>query len=390
VASRDAIPFPQNDGRRSRRDPNMLDQSAFAAKLLDAMEEAVIATDAAGNIVYWNPFAEELYGWSANEVIGRSILEITVPPEAEHAAAEIMTLLKSGTSWSGEFKVLHKNGTVVVASVTDSPIFDDTGTLIGIVGVSHDLSERKQTEAAYQKTREELEFRVQQRTSELKAATENLRQLSGRLLQMQDEERRRIARELHDSVGQLLAAISMNSSILERESSRLSPQGANALQENSELVSQINVEIRTISHLLHPPLLDEAGLGSALRWYVDGFSERSQIKASLELPGDLGRLSPELEISIFRIVQECLTNIHKHSGSPSAEVRILQHDGEVKLQIKDQGKGIPAEKESMLKSSDGTGVGFRGMRERLRQLGGVLDIESDANGTVVTAILPRR
>jgi PAS domain S-box-containing protein len=368
----------------------MLEQSAFAAKLLEAMEEAVIATDVAGNIVYWNPFAEELYGWSADEVIGRSIVEIADPPEAEPTAAEIMTLLKSGASWSGEFKVLCKNGTLVVASVTGSPVFDETGTLIAIVGVSHDLSERKQTEAAYQKTREELESRVQQRTAELNAATENLRQLSARLLQMQDEERRRIARELHDSVGQLLAAISMNSSVLERESSRLSPQGANALQENLQLVNQINVEIRTISHLLHPPLLDEAGLGSALRWYVDGFSERSQIKASLELPTDLGRLSPELEISIFRIVQECLTNIHRHSGSPSAEVRILQQDGEVKLQIKDRGKGIPAEKKSMLRSSDGTGVGFRGMRERLRQLGGILDIESDGNGTVVTATLPRR
>jgi len=390
VASRDTIPFPQDDGRWSRRASHVLGQVTFATKLLEAMEEAVIATDVAGNIVYWNPFAEELYGWSADEVIGRSIVEITVPPDAEHAASEIVTLLKSGASWSGEFKVLRKDGTVVVAWVTDSPVFNESGTLIAIVGVSHDLSERKQTEAVYEKTREELEFRVQQRTSELNAATQNLRQLSARLLQIQDEERRRIARELHDSVGQLLAAISMNSSILERESSRLSPQGANALQENLQLVNQINVEIRTISHLLHPPLLDEAGLGSALRWYVDGFSERSQIKASLELPTDLGRLSPELEISIFRIVQECLTNIHRHSGSPSAEVRILQQDGEVKLQIKDRGKGIPAEKKSMLRSSDGTGVGFRGMRERLRQLGGILDIESDGNGTVVTATLPRR
>jgi signal transduction histidine kinase len=182
----------------------------------------------------------------------------------------------------------------------------------------------------------------------------------------------------------------MNSSILERESSRLSPQGVNALQENLELVSQINVEIRTISHLLHPPLLDEAGLGSALRWFVDGFSERSEIKASLELPPDLGRLSQELEISIFRIVQECLTNIHRHSESPSAEVRILQRDGQVKVQIEDHGKGIPEAKKSMLKSSEGTGVGFRGMRERVRQLGGILDIESDGNGTVVTATLPRR
>jgi PAS domain S-box-containing protein len=390
VASPDTIPFPQNDGRRSQHGSHMLGQSTFATELLEAMEEAVIATDLAGNIVYWNPFAEELYGWSADEVIGRSILEITVPPEAEPAAAEIMALLKSGESWTGEFKVLRKDGSVVVASVTDSPVFDETGTLIAIVGVSHDVSERKQTEAAYQKMREDLESRVQQRTAELNAATENLRQLSARLLQMQDEERRRIARELHDSVGQMLAAISMNSSILERESSKLSPQGANALQENSQLVNQINVEIRTISHLLHPPLLDEAGLGSALRWYVDGFSERSQIKASLELPADFGRLSPELEISIFRIVQECLTNIHRHSESPSAEVRILQHDGEVKLQIKDHGKGIPDGKKSILKSSDGTGVGFRGMRERLRQLGGILDIESDGNGTVVTATLPRR
>ena len=155
MASRDTIPFPQNDGRQSQRALNMLEQSTFATKLLEAMEEAVIATDVAGNIVYWNPFAEELYGWSADEVIGRSIVEITVPPGNEDAAAEIMTVLKSGVSWTGEFKVLHKNGTLVVASVTDSPVFDEAGALIGIVGVSHDVSERKQTEAAYQKTREE-------------------------------------------------------------------------------------------------------------------------------------------------------------------------------------------------------------------------------------------
>jgi signal transduction histidine kinase len=228
---------------------------------------------------------------------------------------------------------------------------------------------------------------VQQRTAELSRANENLRELSGRLQQLRDEERRHLARELHDSVGQMLAALSMNLAKVRSQGDRLDPAAMRALVENVGIVDQITKEIRTISHLLHPPLLDVAGLASAVRWYVDGFSERSKINVNVEIPADVSRLSNEMEITIFRLVQECLTNIHRHSGSDTATIVIREEDHRVVVEIKDAGKGISLEKQLEL-SSDRTGVGFRGMRERLRQLGGELDIQSDGRGTAVRARLP--
>jgi signal transduction histidine kinase len=238
------------------------------------------------------------------------------------------------------------------------------------------------------KAHDELERKVQERTADLNLANENLRELSGRLQQMRDDERRQISRELHDSVGQLLAALSMNLGVVMNQSHKLDAAGVRAVSENAALVEQISSEIRTISHLLHPPLLEAAGLTSALRWYVDGFSERSKIKVALDIPDDIGRLSDEMEIAIFRMVQECLTNIHRHSGSTGATIRVRKEDHRIQVEVQDEGKGIPIEKQLALKSSGRTGVGFRGMRERLRQLGGTLDIQSDGAGTAVIATLP--
>ena len=233
----------------------------------------------------------------------------------------------------------------------------------------------------------ELEGRVQERTAELDAANQNLRELSARLLQSQDDERRRIARELHDSVGQLLAALNMNLSAVRGDIERLA-QTANALADSENLVNEMSTEVRTISHLLHPPLLDEAGLCSALRWYVDGFALRSKIKVDLDLPEDFGRLPRESETAIFRVVQECLTNIHRHSGSSLARIRLRQRDRQVVVEIEDKGRGIPPEKREQMSSSGTPGVGIRGMRERLRQLGGTLDINSNGSGTVIVVRLP--
>jgi signal transduction histidine kinase len=215
-----------------------------------------------------------------------------------------------------------------------------------------------------------------------------LRDLSARLLQVQDEERRRIAREMHDSVGQLVAAISMNLAAVSKQSDKLDAKGSKAVAEIAVLVEEISTEIRTISHLLHPPLLDEAGLGSALRCYVDGFSERSKISVDLSIPSDFGRLPNDMEIAIFRIVQECLTNIHRHSGSATARLNMVAEDGQIVVRVQDKGKGIPLKRQRELNSTDRTGVGFRGMRDRVRQLGGSLEIQSDANGTVIIATLP--
>ena len=224
--------------------------------------------------------------------------------------------------------------------------------------------------------------------AELHRKTQQLEILNARVTTLQDEERRSIARELHDSVGQLLAAISMNSAFVEAESHKLSQEAAKRVSENAAMVAEASRQIRTISHLLHPPLLDEAGLASALHWYVEGFSERSKIDATLDIPPAFAGLSKEMELCIFRVVQECLTNIHRHAGSSTAGIRIIQDEACLRVEIEDAGKGIPAEKETALRSSAHAGVGLRGMRERLRRLGGTLQIQSNGAGTRVIAILP--
>lgn len=252
------------------------------------------------------------------------------------------------------------------------------------------LRRSRWAESQLRVARDELEKSVAERTTELNMANDSLRELSSRLQQMRDEERRRISRELHDSVGQLLAALGMNLAVLQRQSGNLDAAANRALSENASLVDQISREIRTISHLLHPPLLDAAGLVSAIRWYVDGFSERSKIQVSLDIPEEFGRLSDEMEIAIFRMVQECLTNIHRHSGGAAATIRMREEDDRLLIEVRDQGRGISLEKQFELSSSGRTGVGFRGMRERLRQLGGTLNIQSDGGGTVVTAVMPLR
>ena len=224
--------------------------------------------------------------------------------------------------------------------------------------------------------------------AELHRKTQQLEMLNARMTTLRDEERRRLARELHDSVGQLLAAISINSSFVEAESHKLSPDAAKRVSENAAMVEETSKQIRTISYLLHPPLLDEVGLASALQWYVEGFSKRSKIEAKLDIPQNFAGLSKEMELSIFRVVQECLTNIHRHAGSPTAGIRIVQDEACLRVEIEDAGKGIPFEKRSAFGSSPHTGVGLRGMRERLRQLGGTLQVQSNSSGTRVTAILP--
>ncbi len=249
------------------------------------------------------------------------------------------------------------------------------------------LANSRWAEDQLRKAQADLEEKVQQRTLELSTANKSLRELSGTLQQLRDEERRQIARELHDSVGQMLAALSMNIAKVQSQAERLDPAAARAASENAVIVEQISKEIRTISHLLHPPLLDVAGLASAVRWYVDGYSERSRIKVDTQIPAEFPRLSDEMEIAIFRLVQECLTNIHRHSGSETAAIAIREEDHTIVVEVKDSGKGIPLDKQVAMRS-DRAGVGFRGMQERLRQFGGNLDIQSDSNGTSVTARLP--
>jgi len=232
---------------------------------------------------------------------------------------------------------------------------------------------------------ETLETRVSERTAELKIANDSLRQLSLHLLRTQDDERRRIARELHDGIGQLLVAIKLNSDLVAREN--LSEPARAAVLQNGTMVEEILSGIRTISHLLHPPLLDEAGLPSALRWYVDEFSQRSGIKVKLECDPELGRLPAELETAVFRIIQEGLGNVHRHAQSPTAEVRLALKDGMLRLEVTDEGCGISPEQQTDILLRGRSGVGLRGIRERVAQFGGKFEIES-SGGTRIKAELP--
>jgi signal transduction histidine kinase len=259
-----------------------------------------------------------------------------------------------------------------------SEVFGVAGFLF-FAGVIITIGERaRRTQAELNAAHDEMELAVRERTAELAEANEKLHELTRKLMHLQDEERRRFARDLHDSVGQLLSVVGMNLAAFQDE--KLSAQATELLDDSQRLLEQITGEIRTISHLLHPPLLDEAGLGAALRIYVDGFSQRSNIAGRLDVPDDLPRLSHDLEISIFRVVQECLTNIHKHSGAKSVEIAIGYSQKGVTLNVMDDGRGLPP--------GHSLGVGLRGMEERVRQLKGSFKITSSSRGTTVTVAMP--
>ena len=320
--------------------------------LVERMQQGAAMLDAHGCIIYCNLSLAQLLGVSREKVIGGYMQDLLDPADRP-SCQKLQQEAQTGSS-ECEMSLRLADGSLIPANFSFSVLSRDksaTGVLIT------DLRLHKQ----------QIEF-------------------ASRLQHIQDEERKRIARELHDSVGQLLAAIGMNINIVLAQSHKLDSKAARAVSDNARLVEQVSSEIRTISHLLHPPLLDLAGLASALHWYVDGFSERSQIKVDLEIPADLGRLPSDMEIAIFRIVQECLTNIHRHSGSSTAAIRVYQEKERVIVQVEDRGKGIPAEKQRELEAGRG-GVGFGGMRERVRQLGGILEIRSQGSGTLVSVTL---
>ena len=216
-------------------------------------------------------------------------------------------------------------------------------------------------------------------------AEASLRALSVRLLELQDQERRKFSRELHDSLGQYLVGVKMNLTML---GNSVPPNAL--IPECIKLLDQAMTETRTISHLLHPPLLDEAGFASAAKWYVEGFSKRSGIQTSLEMADDLGRMSSSLELALFRVLQESLTNVHRHSKSRKAEVSLIASNRHVVLQVRDYGKGVPPDVLDRFRHKRAHGgVGLAGMRERINELGGRMDMHSDSHGTRVVATLPR-
>ena len=280
-----------------------------------------------------------------------------------------------------EVLIERPDGTRVTVIANIRPLKNQRGEIIGAINCFYDISQRKHAEEALQRAHDELESLVERRTA-------SLRRLSSRLQNVQDEERRKMARELHDSAGQYLAAVKMN--LAQLDHAGLSKEKAAAVTESEQLIDRCLAEIRTVSYLLHPPLMDEGGLASAARFYIDGFAKRSKIKISLAIPPRLDRMSQPVEMVLFRALQESLSNVHRHSESPNVDIRIDVEDGQVSLAVRDFGRGIAPHQLSNFQQGIDVGVGLAGMRERVNELGGILQILPEKPGTLVTATVPIR
>jgi PAS domain S-box-containing protein len=369
------------------------------ADLLENALEGVQRTGPDRRIVWANRAVLQLLGYPAEEYVGHRLDEFFVHREAFDAFWT--KLMRREEVYDHPAELRCKSGATVQVVIHSNGLWED-GKFVHSRTFIHDVTERMAMERALKQAHDDLEKRVRDRTDELRKkniqvlkqaeildmTNQGLRELSARLLRVQDDERRRIARDLHDSTGQSLALLSMNLSALEAEAGKSSPVLVKSLVENGEIVRKIATELRTLSYLLHPPLLEEMGLESALRWYVDGFSQRSNIQITLDLSAELGRLSQELEITLFRVVQECLTNIHRHSESPIATISVSRRAGGIDLEVRDAGKGIEPNRLAKIVSSGDLGVGLRGMRERIKGVCGDLTIDSGSKGTSIRVTIP--
>jgi PAS domain S-box-containing protein len=323
---------------------------------------AIFMLDATGHVVTWNAGAERIKGYKPQEIIGQHFSKF-YPEETLRTNWPAYVLKEAARvgRFEDENWRVRKDGSRFWANVVITALHDSSGKLYGFTKVTRDMTERREWE-------------------------QRLRDLSGRLLRVQDEERRRIARELHESLSQELSAMKMilESTLLQGD---LNEATNSSIEEALQLGDRVLQGVRSLSYLLHPPLLDDAGLVPALQWYAEGFSKRSNIQVNLTInPAKFPRLPNDVETSIFRLVQEGLTNVYRHSGSKSADVELEQAGDRVWVRVRDYGKGIPPDVEQKLSAAVGVGIG--GMRERTRQSGGDLAIRPANPGTCVEAWFP--
>jgi PAS domain S-box-containing protein len=362
-------------------------EERFRLLIEGVQDYAIFMLDPDGRVRNWNSGAKRIKGYDSAEIIGKHFSCFYPEEDLRNGkpAWELEVAAKEGR-FEDEGWRLRKDGSRFWANVIITAIRDDGGKLIGFGKVTRDFTERMQMERTLQ---EEV---AQRRAAELhlQNSEKSLRELSLHLLRTQDEERRRIGRDLHDSLGQCLTALKIKLDVLASPTGRKNDEAASEIAECVRLAEESLKEVRTISYLMYPPMLEERGLESAIRWYVDGFSARSGINTTFEVDNDLSRLQRDVELALFRVLQESLTNVHRHSGSQTAHIRLLMSKGTVTLEVTDTGKGIPS---GLLEQSgqDWTGalgVGLRGMNERMRQLGGWLEVVSTEEGTTVSAMVP--
>ena len=357
--------------------------------LVEAVRDyAIFMLDPEGHVATWNRGAERIKGYKASDIIGSHFSRFY--PEEDLRAGkpqwELKVAAKEGRFEDEGWRV-RKDGSRFWANVIITAVHDETGKLIGFGKVTRDSTERMQAQRALQREIAEK----QQAEMRLRESEKSLRDLSLHLLRTQDEERRRIGRDLHDSLGQSLAVLKMKlDSLVSAVGKRTDDEAADDVAQCIRLTEDSIKELRTVSYLLYPPMLEEMGLKSAIPWYLDGFSARSGIKTTLEVASDFTRLPRGAELALFRVFQESLTNVHRHSGSPTAEVRLFLKGGMGVLEVRDRGKGLPPGllEESSQDWMGQLGVGLRGMNERMRQLGGTLELTSTKEGTTVRAMVP--
>ena len=330
------------------------------AALLNLAHDTVIVRTVKGEILFWNRGAEEMYGWDREYAAGRVTHQL-LRTEFSKPLDQIEEDVQRQGHWEGELLHTTKDGLRRTVSSRWAMLQQENSEPV-ILEINSDVTERKRSE-------------------------ETLRRLSAYLMTLQDEERRRIARELHDSTGQKLAAAKLQLDTLVKSGKIKSYE--KTVAEAAQWIDECFQEVRTLSQLLHPPLLDEAGLISATRWVVDGFSQRAKIAVDLQIASEIGRLPQPVELAVFRVIQESLSNIHRHSGAKKASIKLTRNHNAVSLEVRDDGKGMPPEVFSgSPQRKQIVGVGILGMRERLAQLDGTLEIDSTKNGTTIKVHVP--
>ena len=378
--------MPQMNSGSAEYRPNVsgaaLRRSEEQAKLfIEAVQDyAIFMLDRNGYVTSWNVGAERIKGYKAKEILGRhfSVFYPEDEVKAGRPARDLEIAAREGRQESEGWRV-RKDGSTFWASLIITAVRGPDGRLIGFGKVTRDITERmlaqKALEASEQKLRE---------------SEKALRQLSVHLLRTQDQERRRIGRDLHDSLGQYLSALKMKLDSIEFLRERSPNAVPKEIVECSDLAETCIKEVRTLSYLLYPPFLDERGLSAAIRWYLEGFQTRSGIQVLYSAPEDFERISRDTELVLFRVLQESLTNVHRHSGSATADVRLTRADDSVEMEVADQGKGVPPEvmRDASSGWMRGRGVGLRGMSERVRQVGGKLEISSNGSGTRLHVTVP--
>jgi PAS domain S-box-containing protein len=360
--------------------------TALLAAIVDSSDDAIVSKTLDGIITTWNKSAERIFGYLPGEAIGKHITLI-IPRDRWDEESSIIARIRSGERVD-HFQTLRrrKDGSLVDVSLTISPVKDSAGNIIGASKVARDITAQVRAAEALRGSEEELRRLSQSLDHQVRSRTGELQELSWQLMRLRDEERRHVARELHDSAGQSLAVLAIEVDQLLQKAST-TPELTADIERIRETVRQLHSDIRTTSYLLHPPLLDESGLGAAISWYAGGLTERTALPIDVEISDDLGRLPRELELVLFRFVQEAVTNIHRHANATRASIVMSRSQSHVTAEVRDNGSGMSPERLRQI-TSGGSGLGVRGMRERIRQFQGSMKLHSDSTGTKVSVEIP--